>query len=351
MTSVAETLRIRFAKQGLLALFLSVGLLSGCEQPDRMHVLSGGTMGTTWSVKLVGLPQGSTLPEVRTDLDQLLESINYQMSTYREDSEISAYNRAEQGAWVAISPDFVRVLDEALMLSALTDGAYDPTVGPLVNAWGFGVDATTRSVPDAEVLARARSRVGFKRLKLDVQAGRLYQPGETYLDLSSVAKGYAVDKLADYLLMRGVENFLVEVGGELRASGVKPGGQAWRIAVEQPLPGVREVETVIEARDLAMATSGDYRNFFEAEGRTWSHIIDPRAGEPVGHTTGSVTVLARRCSTADAWATALTVLGRTEGMRIAEQQGLAVLFLERTENGIEEHRSSAFLDILAGGAL
>ena len=351
MTSVADR-RIEWQKQGLMALFLSVCLwLAGCQQPDRLHTLSGATMGTTWSVKMVGLPEGSTLPQVQHDLQQLLESINYQMSTYRSDSEISAFNQAPARSWVPISPDFVKVLDQALTLAALTDGAFDPTVGPLVNVWGFGPDAMTLTVPDADRLQAARARVGYQRLQLDVQGGRLFQPGDAYLDLSSVAKGYAVDKLADYLVMRGVSRFLVEIGGELRASGVRPDGQPWRVAVERPLPGVREVETVIEMKDMAMATSGDYRNFFEAEGQRFSHIIDPRSGRPVAHSLASVTVLSRRCSTADAWATALTVLGSEAGMRIAEQQGLAVLFLDRTEQGVEEHRSGAFLDVLAGGAL
>ena len=348
MTLVADLVAL-FKKQGLLALFLSVWMVAGCQREAQIHTLAGATMGTTWSVKLVGLPRGSDLPAVQRDIQELLESINYQMSTYREDSEISRFNAAEPGTWVDISPDFVRVVDEAMVLAALTEGAYDPTIGPLVNLWGFGAAPMTLTLPDQQALDNVREHIGYQRLQLDLAQGRLFQAGGTYLDLSSVAKGYAVDKLADYLLVRGVENFLVEVGGELRALGQKPGGQSWRVAIERPVAGVREAETVIEVEGMAMATSGDYRNFFEADGRRLSHLIDPRTARPVEHQTGSVTVLSERCSTADAWATALSVLGSEAGMRIAEQQGLAVLFLDRTGDGIEERYSSSFQAILAGG--
>ncbi len=341
---------VRSEKRGLLALFFCL-LLVAC-QPDREHVytLSGQTMGTTWSVKTVGLPAGTTLPALQQDLMALLVTINNQMSTYQDDAEISRYNRLAAGQWQQVSADFMAVLSLSLELAGQTGGAYDPTVGPLVNAWGFGPGAMRLQRPDDQVLEDARARVGYQRVQVDRDKQAVLQPGGVYLDFSSVAKGYAVDKLADFLDARGQQAYLVEIGGELRAAGHKPDGSAWRIAVEQPVPGIRETGRVLELVDMAVATSGDYRNFFTVDGVNYPHIIDPRTGLPVGHGTGSVTVLHPRCAHADALATALSVLGPEQGLAFARERNLAVLFVVREDDGFQEVRSPAFEALVTGGA-
>lgn len=348
MTSVADR-GLRFSQQGLRALFalLCLFLLPACQPPAQLHTLSGPTMGTSWSVKVVGLPPGMTLPALQTDLELLLDMVNRQMSTYRPDSDISRFNQADAQSWQVLPEDFYRVLDYALRLAGDTGGAYDPTVGPLVNLWGFGPDKPVLQAPDEAALAAARARIGWQRIRLDGERRAALQPGGLYLDLSSVAKGFAVDKLAEYLAARGLDNYLVEVGGELRASGHKADGSPWRVAVEKPLPGVREVERVLSLTSGAVATSGDYRNFFEQDGEVYSHIVDPRTSYPVSHLTASVTVLADTCMEADALATALTVLGPDEGLVFADARQLAVLFIVRTDEGLREVSSQAFQQLRA----
>jgi FAD:protein FMN transferase len=356
MISVADRFSPRRAdgsaqrvQQGLRALFAiwALWLLASCQQPQQIHLISGETMGTTWSVKLVDLPSGVTLTQVREDIELLLESINSQMSTYRSDSAISRFNQAEAGSWHELPADFRRVMRYSLQLAEDSGGAFDPTVGPLVNLWGFGPDPRRDEPPADAALAEVLARIGWQKLVWRESDRALLQPGGMYVDLSAVAKGYAVDKVADLLQGMGVRDLLVEIGGELRAHGSKPAGQPWKVAIEKPIPGVREVARVVAMRDLAIATSGDYRNYFQSGERRYSHIIDPRTGYPVAHRVVSVSVLHPRCAEADALATALTVMGADEGMAWAEQRQLAVLFMVQSDTRVEERASSAFLQLMA----
>ncbi|HAD44325.1 FAD:protein FMN transferase [Alloalcanivorax venustensis] len=325
-------------------LLVAFALLTACDDTtDRLSQLSGPTMGTSWSVKFTGTPENG-VPALKSAIESSLEDINQEMSTYLPDSAISRFNGLEAGGSLVLPSDFAMVLDEALGLAEATDGAYDVTVGPLVNLWGFGPDPERFEPPAAEDIEAARRRVGWHKLKLDDRT--LTQPGGVYLDLSSIAKGFAVDKLAHLLEKAGISNYLVEIGGELRASGTKPQGLPWRVAVERPIPGVREVEKVVPLRDLAIASSGDYRNFFEKDGKLYSHTLDPRTGRPVEHKLGSVTVLHSSCATADGLATALTVLGPEKGLAFAEERELAVLFIVRTDDGVEEVMTPAFEALL-----
>ncbi len=332
----------------ILSAFLIVlaTLLTACDDTtDRLSQLSGPTMGTSWSVKFTGTPEDG-VPALKSAIEASLESINQEMSTYSPDSAISRFNSLAAGDTLVLPTDFAMVLSEALKLAEDTDGAYDVTVGPLVNLWGFGPDPDRFEPPAAEDIEAARQRVGWQQLTLEDRT--LTQPGGVYLDLSSIAKGFAVDKVALLLEKAGISNYLVEIGGELRASGTKPQGQPWRVAVERPIPGVREVEKVIPLRDRAIASSGDYRNFFEKDGKVYSHTLDPRTGRPVDHKLGSVTVLHSSCMTADGLATALTVLGPEEGLAFAEERELAVLFIVRTDNGVKEIMTPAFEALLKG---
>lgn len=321
-------------------------LLTGCDDSkNRLSVLSGPTMGTTWSVKYTGTPDEG-VEALKGDIEAALEQVNAEMSTYRSDSNLSRFNNAEPGALMTLPGDTVKVLLAALSLSEQTQGAYDVTVGPLVNLWGFGPDPDRFEPPEDGDIERALERVGWQKLLVSEQ--QLLQPGGVYVDLSSIAKGFAVDKVAGLLDHHGLKSYLVEVGGELRGKGSKPYNQPWRVAVERPIPGVREVEQVVDLKDLALATSGDYRNFFESQGRLYSHTIDPRTGYPVEHQLASVSVLHKSAMMADGLATAMTVLGPDNGMAFAKDHELAVFFIVRTDKGVEELSTPAFDAIVEG---
>jgi len=323
----------------LLVLSLTL-LLSACDDSkNRLSVLSGPTMGTTWSVKYTGTPD-ENIDSLKADIEAALEQVNAEMSTYRADSVLSQFNQAAAGTLVDLPADTQKVLKAAFSLSEMTGGAYDVTVGPLVNLWGFGPESDRFEPPQPDEIEAARRRVGWQSLLLD--GPRLLQPGEVYVDLSSIAKGFAVDKVAELMDKHGLKSWLVEVGGELRARGTKPYGQPWRIAVERPIPGVREVEQVVALKDMAVATSGDYRNFFESDGKLYSHTIDPRTGYPVQHALASVSVLHKSAMMADGLATAMTVLGPKEGMAFAKANELAVFFIVRTDEGVKELSTPAF---------
>ncbi|MGY0618962.1 FAD:protein FMN transferase [Lysobacter sp. A378] len=312
-----------------------------------LQTLAGQTMGTTWAVTLQAEPGG--LPALRRGIQAELDRVVAQMSTWEADSELSRFNNAVAGASVVLPPQLHEVVDAALELAAETQGAFDPTVGPLVNLWGFGPGnsrpGNDRQHPPApKALAAARKRVGWRQLSVNAD-GTATQPGGVYVDLSGIAKGYGVDQVARFLLGQKVEAFLVEVGGELRGHGRKADGSDWRIAVERPAPDDtvdNDIQQVVALDGLAMATSGDYRRYFDDAGRRYSHTIDPRTGFPVTHGLASVTVLHENCMQADALATALTVLGPEQGWDYAQRHGLAVLLTWHEGNGFASRMTPAF---------
>ncbi|MGH0034078.1 MAG: FAD:protein FMN transferase [Myxococcota bacterium] len=322
--------------------------------PDRV-TLAGPTMGTTWSVVLQG--RGHTrndLTEARQAIRERLASVNALMSTWDPDSELSRLNAHAEPTPFPLSPETLRVFALAQEVSLQTGGAFDVTVGPLVAAWGFGAGARTPGqAPDAAELAAIRGRVGYRLLELDGE-GRTIRKARPDLrcDLSAIAKGYGVDAVAGALEARGWTDYLVEVGGEIRVRGERPGGGPWQVGIERPGddPG-RVVQGVVPLSDLAMATSGDYRNFYEVDGERRSHIVDPRSGRPVTHRVASVSVIHPEAVLADAWATALTVLGPDEGLELAESRGLAAYFLVRTGPERFEARATSGFPALRGPAL
>ncbi len=342
--------RQRRPRPGVLALVLAL-LLAACEQPREPITFSGATMGTVWTVRISQLPAGVSGPELRANIETLLDQVNAEMSTYRPDSVISAFNRAEAGERVSLPVGFATVLAEALYWAELTEGAFDPTAGPLVNLWGFGPERRRDDIPENDKIRQTMERVGWQQLEFDPDSAALTQTGGVFLDLSAIAKGWGVDVIADHLIDTGVSGFLVEIGGDLRTHGTRPDGQPWRIAIERPLAGVRELHDVINLREVAITTSGDYRNFFEADGRRFSHLIDPRTGFPVAHNTVSVTAAAARCSTADVIATALSILPIEEAWALAIEHDLAVLWLLADGEELSERLTPAFVRLIETGGL
>ncbi|WP_255322909.1 FAD:protein FMN transferase [Lysobacter sp. K5869] len=328
------------ARGGVAAAARIVEVSAGAPAPAALHELRGLSMGTTWSVKLIA--SASMLIALERGIQARLDEVVAQMSTWEADSDISRYNRADAGSLHALPAPFAEVLDAALALAADTDGAYDPTIGPLTDLWGFGPARAHTQAPSDAPLAQARERVDWRRLRYDAANRALLQPGGAYLDFSSIAKGYGVDRVADWLLAQDIGHCLVEVGGELRAHGRKPDGSPWRIAVEQP-GREDEAAAVIALDGLAIATSGDYRRYFERGARRYSHTLDPRTGAPIDNAVASVTVLHERCMHADALATALTVLGARAGLAYANRRQLAALFVLREGDGFVTRTTPGFV--------
>ncbi len=299
-------------------------------------------MGTGYSLVLAR-PDGVNSLWLQTQVDALLEDINDQMSTWQIDSELSRFNQAQHLDWVPVSAELAALVAESKQVSRATEGAFDVTVGPLVNLWGFG-PTRIDSVPPVAVIDVARQTVGHERLAVRQGAQPALRKSVLgmYIDLSAIAKGYGVDQIAALLDEQGVEDYLVEIGGEIASRGRSPRGDAWKIGIEQPDANLRAIHRTVVFGDAHMATSGDYRNYFERDGKRYSHTIDPNTGFPVEHQLASVTVFHQSTALADAWATALMVLGDEVGLKLAEQQGLAAYFLTRQDGAFVGLETEAF---------
>ena len=352
---------IRWASACLLSSSLCL-LMSGCSektQPSGQQIeamgeplqWSGKTMGTTYRIRVdvagEGPPPG---PERKSLIAQrveaCLERINQQMSTYRADSELSAFNRAAAERWYPVSDATASVVADALQYHEQTGGAFDVTVGPLMRLWGFGAGTVTEmaDVPDSEEIRAALAKVGSAHLRVRMKpnpALRKLKSG-IEVDLSSLAKGYAVDRLVDLLKFEGGTGGLVEIGGEVRTWGKRGDGRPWRIGIENPLIGRRALARVLRLETAALATSGDYRNFRTLGDRQIAHLIDPRTGKPLTTHQMSVSVCAETCMEADALATALTLMGVEEGLAWSELHGVAAMFLVVENDNIVEKHSSHF---------
>lgn len=305
--------------------------------------LTGNTMGTYYSIKVVGVDQAEA-EALQTEIDKRLEKVNDQMSTYRADSELSRFNQFTGEGPFSVSKDTATVVAASLQLGNLTDGALDVTIGPLVNLWGFGPDARPEHTPSQAQLDETLAHTGLEHLTVEItsKGEYLYKDiPELYVDLSSTAKGFGVDVVSEYLSEQGVTDHLIEIGGELRMSGHNGKGRPWSIAVEQPTGGSSAQQVVVPGNN-SVATSGDYRNYYEMDGRRLSHTIDPRSGEPINHALASVTVIHPSCMIADGLATALTVMGPERALAFAEEHQLAVYLLTKTDDGFRADMTSAF---------
>ncbi|KAB0670970.1 FAD:protein FMN transferase ApbE [Aeromonas veronii] len=336
--------------------WLAFGLaffLTGCGQETvqskpEIHI-TGSTMGTYYSIKVAD--SSITDPaKLQAEVDVLLERVNDQMSTYRPDSELSRFNLSRDNKPVVVSRDTARVVTEAIHIGRESQGALDVTVGPLVNLWGFGPDKKPTKVPSDELITQTRQKTGLGNLHVitSVDADTLQKDiPDLYVDLSAIAKGFGVDKVAEYLESLGARNYLVEIGGELRINGVNGKGHPWRVAIEKPTAGTGTVQEVIVPGDNGVATSGDYRNYYELDGQRFSHTIDPRSGKPIQHRLVSVTVIHPSCMTADGLATVFMVMGTEKSLAYANERGLAIFVITKTDNGFEEAYSDAFKPYLA----
>ena len=328
-----------------LGLVIAAIMLGACQQSSRLPEveLQGSTMGTMFSVKLVAPRDDLSTVALRKQIRDRLVRIDMVMSTYNEKSELSMFNANGSTGWYDVSLELCTAIDQTLEISNATDGAFDVTVGPVVNLWGFGPDDAAAAPPDQADLDAALSNVGFENLqaRCDTPALRKSKQ-EIYVDLSGWAKGYAVDQVTLLLDQNHITDYLVEIGGELSAKGLNANQQKWAVAIEQPLAGLRKPQTILRLTNLAVATSGDYRNFFEHEGQRYSHTIDGRDGMPVSHGLAAVTVVNKSAAYADAMATALLVLGPESGPVLAEKLQVAGLFLIRHKGELIELTTSVF---------
>lgn len=322
--------------------------LGGCATvPPPEPVLRGESMGSEWTVRIAGRSE-ATLPvaALRAGVQAQFDAVDQALSTWRPDSALSRFNENDSGEWTDIDPELATVMSYGLSLAADSDGAYDLTVGPLVNLWGFGPEPARTVAPDAAAIAATLSRVGWRRVEVDEAHHRARKAPGVRVDLSSLGKGRGVDRVAEYLDSQGVANYLIDLSGKLRARGINSARRPWRVAVEQPAAddpsgAPRTVPAVVELRDSSIATSGDYRKYFETGGRHYSHIIDPRTGWPVTHATLSATAVARTCMAADALATLFMVMPPDRARRLADAQDTPVLWISRADGGFQlEHSAS-----------
>ena len=339
---VARAAPARFAFWMLLLAL--IGLLTACEDARDPVRVSGPAQGTTYSVTVMNPPSEMNRSALEGAMTQVIERIDAQMSTWRDDSEVARFNAAPAGEWVPVSPELAGLTREALGIGRDTNGAFDVTLGPILQVWGFGAEAEQPTrLPTTDELAAARERTGIGMIEVRDQPPALRKKAaQVTLDLAGLAQGYTVDQLSQRLNDMGARRYLVELGGELYARGNKQGSTPWRIGVEKPEAGTREIERVVGLANAGMTTSGDYRDFFEIDGRRFSHTIDPRTGRPVAHDLRSVTVVADDAMTADAMATALLVMGADAGRRYADAHDIAALFVSGTAQAYTESHSKAF---------
>ncbi len=340
----SKQMKTAYKQRGVWFCLHLVFVLSACSsQQQYPFQYTGPVMGTSYTVKVSRLPEGVDGPQLQKKISTLLEQINGQMSTYLSDSELSRFNRNPSTDWQSVSRPLYNVLREAQQISRRSGGAFDITVGPLVNLWGFGPETMQAEPPAEASIAERLNLIGYKHLKLREQPLSVKKDfAGLYLDLSALAKGFAVDQVAELLEKQGISDYMVEIGGEIRLHGNNLSGKPWRIAVEKPTPDKRMIQRVLAISDIAMATSGDYRNFFEFNGVRFSHSIDPRTGRPISHRLASVTILRRTSMEADALATAMMVLGPEQGYRLAENERIAALFIIKDGDGFIEKSTTVY---------
>lgn len=322
--------------------FLLSFALASCSRAPQELVLSGPTMGTMYTVKVVGTPATLDADAIRRELDGVLASVDAQMSTYRADSAISKFNSSASTDWIDVPLALARVVAASREISERSDGAFDITIAPLIAAWGFGPMGEPNALPTDRELEALRDRMGYRLLdvRLAPAALRKLHP-DLKIDVNGVAPGFAVDLIAERFTALGVRNFMIDIGGEVLVRGHNARGERWRIAVERPVDAEPAPFKVLALENASVTTSGEYRHYFEREGVRYSHTLDPRTGHPI-ESYGSVCVIGRSSLEIDAWATALNVLGPEEGLKLAERENIAAMYVIVRDGELEGRMSSAF---------
>lgn len=324
------------------ALFCTL-LLAACTRSPQELELSGPTMGTTYTVKVAAPPASLDSARLRATIDDVLAQIDRSMSGYRSDSEVARFNASASTQWYEVSGELAAVVQAALDISEKSAGAFDITVAPLVAAWGFGPAGEPKALPNAAQLAQIAASVGYRKLHAQLDPPALRKDvAELSIDLNGIAPGFAVDRLADRLAALHAENFMIDIGGEIRARGHNARGEPWHIAIERPVDTQRAPYAGVWLDGASVSTSGEYRDYYERDGRRYSHTIDPRTRQPLERAPGSVVVIAASTASADGWATALNVLGPQEGLALAAREHLPVLFIERQGNGWRSQSTPQF---------
>ncbi|WP_348646232.1 FAD:protein FMN transferase [Aliiroseovarius sp. F20344] len=331
---------IKFSRRSVMFMPLA---LAACKGAARVFNLSGLTMGTTYNVVAIEPSGGAVEADVKTAIDAALAEVNQQMSNWDPKSEISRFNASASTEAVSITPALAHVMKAADSVHAASDGRFDTTMGPLIELWGFGAPGAQSMPNDAEV-AQTLASVGHNNtISVD---GDMLQKKQTgaQVYLAAIGKGYGADRVGQALEAFGITDYMVEIGGDIYASGRNPNGLPWQIGIETPATLNNAVFDVVGISGLGLASSGDYRNYFEKDGERYSHVIDPATGKPITHRTASATVLAENGMLADAWATAMLILGRERGLEVAAAHDVAVLFVERDTDAASLQFKSAASD-------
>ncbi len=304
-------------------------------------------MGTTYHVKVVS-SKTAEAPALQSDIDSLLADINQSMSTYIPDSEINRFSHWPIGKVFPASDAFLEVMIMARDIYRLSSGAFDPTVGPLVDLWGFGPTQGNDQVPEDAAIQELLADIGFDKIAIDRESKTITRLHALTVDLSAIAKGYAVDRVSELLTDRKFGNHMVEIGGELRLSGLNAQEKPWQIAIEAPVNELGAVQRIVSITEEGLATSGDYRNYFEKDGKRFSHTIDPLTGKPIEHNLASVTVVRKTSAEADGLATAFMVMGVNKAKALADAEDIAAFFVVKGGSGFQEQYSRAFAGYLHG---
>lgn len=327
MISVVKLLKLYFLMCSLL--------LAGCffkkEQSPEIHSLQGEIFGAYYIVKY----RGDLNPrDFQKELDKFFEEFNLEFSTYRPDSVVSAFNKAHANREIKVSPRFIEMLKLSEKFHHETERAFDPTLGPVVKLWGFG-GGSTKKVPAEDELKKARALTGFDSIKWDEQKSMVWKTKNgLQLDLNAIAPGWVCDLIGEMLIQKGIQNYMVDLSGEIYFKGTKEPGVSWVAGIERPSSGTQKnVQLAFKIQDLAISTSGNYRQFFDTQGERKSHIIDPRTGRPVTHSMASASAIAASGIASDIWSTAIMVLGK-EGIELAEKNGIKVLLLEAEKENL-----------------
>jgi thiamine biosynthesis lipoprotein len=328
---------LTWRRYGLLVL---IGTLSACGNGDSMESFGGPTMGSTYSIKYVRHPGLPAPADVQVEVEKILADVDRQLSTYRSDSDIEQFNALPANHCRVMPASVLQLVRVGEQLSLQSAGAFDLTVEPLLNLWGFGPQAREEKIPTTQALAEVRQRVGHAHLRID--GNKLCKDAAVEVDFNSIAAGYAVDTIAARLEALGIHDYLAEATGELKAAGRKPDGTAWRIAVEEPRDDQQVAERIIAVDGYGLSTSGDYRNYFVQGGQRFSHTLDARTGAPVSHSLASVTVIHPSALMADGLSTLLLILGPEQGWDYAEKHEIGAFFVMRADTGFVTRSSHAF---------